>query len=723
MSKPILVTTALPYANGPIHLGHLLEYLQADCWVRALRMDERTSENAVTFVCADDAHGTAVMLRAEAEGKTPENLIEGIRQEHHADLSAFGVAFDNYHSTHSEENRFFSIDIYTALQKAGLIEVRSVAQYFDTVKSLFLPDRFIKGNCPKCQASDQYGDSCEVCGAAYSPTELINPYSTISKTTPILKHSEHYFFKLSDPRCTAFLRRWADSGALQTEAKNKINEWLAEGNGGLADWDISRDAPYFGFEIPQALGKYFYVWLDAPIGYIASYVNLIAQSRKLSPQQWKDASADFWDAHANSELYHFIGKDILYFHALFWPAMLHFAGYRAPSALFVHGFLTINGQKMSKSRGTFITAQTFLQSQINPEYLRYFFASRLSPKIEDIDLSLDEFEQKINSDLIGKTVNLASRAAPFIHQWFNGRLSSSNADDFFAVLPDFRQLSQTVRELLIAREFAKATRAMMHSADCANQYCDQQKPWEQSRAIKAMPEGEAKKEALIHLQKVCTHLMNAFRLLSLSLKPIMPRFAESAEQFLSIEPLRWRDGEAVLPPCHLINPYQHLLKRVDRSAIESLTASPHHDSQPVAKTVAPMNPMNPINPSPTAPLPPTINIDDFAKLDLRIARIDHAETVEGSDKLVKLAVNVGTKADGSADNRTIFAGIRAFYTPEQLIGKKVVVVANLAPRKMRFGISEGMVLAASFANDQGGVFVIEPEGGAHSQAQAGMKVK
>lgn len=739
-NNPILITTALPYANGPIHLGHLVEYIQADIWVRAQKMDKRE----ISFVCADDAHGTAIMLKAQADGITAQELIDRVQKEHLQDFTEFGVAFDNYHSTHSPENEFFASYIYLQLKKIGLIEVRNVEQCFDNVKNIFLPDRFIKGTCPKCKSSDQYGDSCEICGAAYSPQELINPYSTISKSTPILKNSEHYFFKLSDIKCKEFLREWTRAGHLQEEASNKVSEWLHDSSEkkdgektlGLSDWDISRDAPYFGFKIPETIDKYFYVWLDAPIGYIASYANYLIRKNKInitSPEQYNEVVADVMSILAgdNTELYHFIGKDILYFHALFWPAMLKFAGFRTPTALYVHGFLTINGQKMSKSRGTFITAREYLNCGINPEFLRYYFASRINPKIEDLDLNLEEFEQKTNSDLVGKTVNIASRASPFIQNIFAGKLINQNIDEvFYQLLPEFKTLISEVRECYINREFSKAIRLIMQAADCANKYCDEQKPWQIAKEI---INNEQKKEEL-HL--ICSMLINAFRLITICLKPVLPNFIINVQRFLNINELFWDDGKSLLPAGFNINPYFHLLKRLDKKEISQLINNQQQAQKMNEKSTIPKitNITNAVNNqtisahTPTTAISPKIDnglisIDDVIKLDLRIAQVETAEVVAETDKMVKLGINLGKKADGSEDKRTIFAGIKQHYSPEKLIGKKVVVVANLAPRKMRFGTSEGMLLAASFPGDSGGVFVIEPEGGEQSGAQVGMKVK
>jgi len=706
MSKQILVTTALPYANGPIHLGHLVEYIQADIWVRAQKMDNKN----ITFVCADDAHGTAIMLKAEDEGISPESLIEKVKIEHLADFKDFGIEFDNYHSTHSSENQFFSGYIFQQLQKAGLIESREIEQYFDSEKNIFLPDRFIKGKCPKCKSPDQYGDSCEVCSAAYSPTQLINPYSTISKSKPILKKSEHYFFLLSSEKCKSFLRQWTRAGHLQPEAANKVNEWLAENKNQsaveheLTDWDISRDAPYFGFQIPNTKDKYFYVWLDAPIGYIASYANFLINQNQIKlneSQQLIQVVAKIFSekAEASSELYHFIGKDILYFHALFWPAMLKFAGFRTPSALFVHGFLTINGQKMSKSRGTFITAREYLNCGINHEYLRYYFASRLNPNIEDLDLNLEEFLLKINSDLVGKTVNIASRAVSFIHKKFKGKIIDKDiAKEFYSSLPVFKDLSLRVRECYLNREYSKAIRIIMQAADSANQYFDQNRPWELVK--------NSEQQEKLHL--ICSILINAFKFIILCLKPVMPIFVDNSQRFLNINYLKWEDEAKLLPPNHYINPYTHLLTRIDKKVIDNLISPENQlkikkDKNDLAENL--------------------ISIEDLLKIDLRVAVVENATEIEDSEKIIKLVVNLGSKADGKIDRREILAGIKPYYRAEQLINKKIIVVANLAPRKMRYGVSQGMILAASNDDNANGIFIIEPEGGALSPAEIGMKVK
>ncbi|MFN4148059.1 MAG: methionine--tRNA ligase, partial [Rhodocyclaceae bacterium] len=551
--RQILVTSALPYANGAIHLGHLVEYIQTDIWVRFQKM----RGHECWYVCADDTHGTPIMLRAEKEGITPEQLIARVHGEHLRDFTGFHIAFDNYYSTHSDETRFYAEDIYAKLKAVGLIEVRSIEQYYDPVKNMFLPDRFIKGECPKCGAKDQYGDSCEACGAAYAPTDLINPYSAVSGAKPILKSSDHYFFKLSDPRCQSFLREWTRLGHLQPEAANKLAEWLgAEDENKLTDWDISRDAPYFGFEIPDAPGKYFYVWLDAPIGYMGSFKNLCAT---------KGIDFDaYWKPDSKAELYHFIGKDILYFHALFWPAELQFAGYRTPTNVFAHGFLTVDGAKMSKSRGTFITAQSYLAQGLNPEWLRYYFAAKLNGTMEDIDLNLEDFVSRVNSDLIGKYINIASRAAGFITKLFSGRLLDEPFQErFMGSLPELMLAAEEIASHYEQRDFARAIRRIMALADQVNQYVDHHQPW------KLAKQGGHERE----LHVVCTMLINAFRLLTLYLKPVLPKLAQRAEEFMNVAPLHWSDATHLLPPAHAINPYEHLMTRIEMKQVEALLAA------------------------------------------------------------------------------------------------------------------------------------------------------
>lgn len=698
MSRKILVTSALPYANGAIHLGHLVEYIQTDIWVRFQKM----SGNECWYVCADDTHGTPIMLRAEKEGITPEQLIERVHGEHFRDFSGFLVGFDNYHSTHSPENRECANTIYSRLRAAGLIDVRTIEQYYDPVKQLFLPDRFIKGECPKCGAKDQYGDNCESCGAAYAPTDLKDPYSAISGAKPELRNSEHYFFKLSDPRCEAFLRQYTSSGVLQNEAANKMQEWLgAPGDNKLTDWDISRDAPYFGFEIPDAPGKYFYVWLDAPIGYMGSFKNLCAR-------QGLDFD-EFFKPDSQTELYHFIGKDILYFHALFWPAELQHAGFRTPTKIFAHGFLTVDGAKMSKSRGTFITAESFLNTGLNPEWLRYYFAAKLSNTMEDIDLNFEDFVARVNSDLVGKYVNIASRSAGFIAKRFNGQLAPANAD--LPAIKAIQEAAPRIAELYEAREFGKAVREIMALTDGANQYVDSVKPWELAKQ-----EGKE-----VELHAACSNSLNLFRLLTVLLKPILPVVAGKVEQFMNIAPLVWADARTLLAGGHAINAYEHLMTRVDPKLIEKLVEANKESLAPAAETPKQaesqqrhaLHQQNDVKAE--SPWEPFCNIDDFMKVDLRIARIANAEHVEGADKLVRLTLDLGND-----ETRNVFAGIKAAYDPAQLIGRLTVMVANLAPRKMKFGLSEGMVLAASdTAGQTPGIFLLSPDSG----AQPGMRVK
>jgi methionyl-tRNA synthetase len=669
--RKILVTSALPYANGPIHIGHMLEYIQTDIWVRF----QKQRGNRCYFVCADDAHGTPIMLKADREGISPEQLIAQVGKEHLLDFTEFGVAFDNYHSTHSEENKQLSSLIYERLRDAGHISSRTITQAYDPVKNMFLPDRFIKGDCPKCGATEQYGDGCEACGATYSPTELKNAVSAISGEKPIEKDSVHYFFNLAD--FTNMLRDWTSAGHLQAEVRNKLAEWL---EGGLQQWDISRDAPYFGFEIPDTPGKYFYVWLDAPIGYMASFKNLCAK---------QDMDFDeFWATGSDAELYHFIGKDIIYFHALFWPAMLSGARFRTPSAIFAHGFLTVNGEKMSKSRGTFITARTYLE-HLNPEYLRYYFAAKLSAGVDDIDLNFDDFSQRVNSDLVGKVVNIASRCSGFIAKRFANVLSADCSEP--TLFQDFINASETIAGFYENREFGKAMREIMALADKANQYIDEKKPW-----LIAKEEGKDKE-----LHEVCSMGLNLFRLLAAYLKPVLPVLAGNAESFLNLDSQAWPvDAKPLLN--HAINEFKPLMTRVEADKIVAIIEASKEnlektaDKPKVKKFEA---------------IAPTIEFDDFAKLDLRIAKIIKADHVEGADKLLQLTVDIGD------ETRNIFAGIKSAYAPEDLEGKLTLVIANLAPRKMRFGLSEGMVLAAGPGGKD--IWLLSPDEG----AVAGMRVK
>ncbi|MGZ8165196.1 MAG: methionine--tRNA ligase [Methylobacter sp.] len=670
-NRKILVTSALPYANGPIHLGHLVEYIQTDIWVRF----QKQRGNQCYYVCADDTHGTPIMLKADREGIAPEQLIAQVGKEHILDFTEFGVAFDNYHSTHSEENKTFSELIYKRLQDAGHISSRSITQAYDPVKNMFLPDRFIKGECPKCGAADQYGDSCEACGATYSPIELKNAVSAISGAKPVEKESLHYFFNLAD--FTGMLSDWIKAGHLQPEVCNKLAEWL---DGGLQQWDISRDAPYFGFEIPDAPGKYFYVWLDAPIGYMASFKNLC-------DKQGLDFDA-FWAEDSDAELYHFIGKDIIYFHALFWPAMLSGANFRTPSAIFAHGFLTVNGEKMSKSRGTFITARTYLE-HLNPEYLRYYFAAKLSGGVDDIDLNFDDFTQRVNSDLVGKVVNIASRCSGFIAQRFASELSANCSEQ--ALFQEFVNANEQIAGFYEAREYGKAMREIMALADKANQYIDEKKPW-----LIAKQEG---KDAELH--EVCSMGINLFRLLAAYLKPVIPALAENAEYFLNINSQPWPVDAKPLSG-HVINAFKPLMTRVEADKIAAIVEASKENlektaGQPKAKRCE--------------PIADTIAFEDFAKLDLRIGKIIKADSVEGADKLLQLTVDIGD------ETRNIFAGIKSAYAPEELEGKLTLVVANLAPRKMRYGISEGMILAAGPGGKD--IWILSPDEG----AAAGMRVK
>ena len=675
MSRKILVTSALPYANGSIHLGHLVEYIQTDIWVRFQKMQGHT----VHYVCADDTHGTPIMLRAEKEGITPEALIEGVHREHSADFAEFLVAFDNYYSTNSEENKTLSQGVYNTLKANGKIGTKTIEQFYDPVKSMFLPDRFIKGECPKCHAKDQYGDSCEVCGATYNPTELIEAYSAVSGAAPVRKETEHHFFKLSD--CEAFLKEWTRSGTLQGEAANKMGEWFESG---LNDWDISRDAPYFGFEIPDAPGKYFYVWLDAPIGYMASFKNLC-------DQKGLDFDA-YWKADSDTELYHFIGKDILYFHALFWPATLAYSGYRTPTQIFAHGFLTVNGEKMSKSRGTFITARSYLDHIKNPEYLRYYYAAKLNPSMEDIDLNLEDFTARVNSDLVGKYINIASRTAGFINKRFDGKLNPSTNNP---VVAELKAAATQIKEAYTAREYGKALREIMRLSDVANGFVADKAPW-----VLAKQDGQ---EAL--LQAVCSDALEMFRLLTLYLKPVLPKLASQIEAFLQVEAMQWTHVDASLCATHIINEYQHLITRIDPKAIEAMVES-NKASLVKTETLAKAAPAK------VADAGDYITIDDFSKVDLRIAKIVDAQQVVGADKLLQLTLDIG-----EGKTRNVFAGIKSAYDPETLKGRLTMMVANLAPRKMKFGMSEGMVLAAS--DERGGPYILSPDVG----AQAGMRVK
>ncbi len=679
MNKPrrILVTSALPYANGPIHLGHLVEYIQTDIWVRFQKM----RGHECWYVCADDAHGTPIMLRAEQEGLTPEQLIARVWAEHRADFAGFSIGFDNYHTTHSPENRTISALIYTRLRDAGHTAVRSIRQAYDPVKGMFLPDRFIKGTCPRCKTPDQYGDSCESCGATYAPTDLIEPVSALTGVTPELRESEHVFFRLGN--FEQVLRGWLERNDLQAGVVNKLQEWF---EAGLQDWDISRDAPYFGFEIPGFKDKYFYVWLDAPIGYFASF-------RHLCDRNGLDFDA-FVGADSTAEMYHFIGKDIMYFHTLFWPAMLHGAGFRLPTNVFVHGFLTVEGQKMSKSRGTFVTARTYLD-HLNPEYLRYYFAAKLGPAIDDIDLNLEDFQLRVNSDIVGKVVNIASRCAGFITKQFNGQLAAT--DDEPALLARTREPAESIAQSYEARDYSRAMREIMALADGINQYVDRRKPWVLAKDPAATAE----------LQRVCSTGLRAFRLLMIYLKPVLPTLVGAAEAFLRSAPLRWASLDEAWG-ADGIEPYAPLITRIDPLKVQAMI----DDTKAAAAAAAPAA-AAPAATTPAAPAaaPTHITIDDFSRIDLRIARVANAQPVEGADKLVQLELDLGDS------RRNVFAGIKSAYEPAALIGRLVVVVANLAPRKMRFGVSEGMVLAAS--GDGPGIFLLDADTG----AAPGMRVK
>jgi methionyl-tRNA synthetase len=677
MPRRLFVTTALPYANGPFHIGHIMEYIQADIWVRFQRM----LGNEVHFMGADDAHGAPIMLAAEKAGKTPEAFIAGIAAGRRQYLDGFHISFDNWHSTHSPENSELSRNLYTRLKDAGLVYTRSIEQLFDPVKGMFLADRYIKGECPNCGAKDQYGDACENCSSVYAPTELKNPYSTLSGARPELRSSEHYFFRLSDPKCVAFLKKWIDApGRLQPQVANKAREWLqGEGDRALGDWDISRDAPYFGIEIPGAPGKYFYVWLDAPVGYFAS---LLQYARRTGID-----FEDFVRGGRGTEMIHFIGKDIIYFHTLFWPAMLEYSGYKTPDNIFVHGFITVSGEKMSKSRGTGISPLRYLDIGMNPEWLRYYIAAKLNANVEDVDFNPDDFIARVNSDLVGKYVNIASRAASFITRQLGGELKYTG--DTTAIVEAARATALSVRESFESREFGKAIRDVMAAADRINQAFDEKQPW-------VLAKDKAK---LAELQDVCSRALHGFKLLSVLLAPVLPGLASrvARELFGLDRDFSWADAE-VLPA--RINPYQHLMTRVEEKQLDAL-----FDPETAKVTTAVPSP------APAASADGKISIDDFGKLDLRVAKIVTAESVQGADKLLKLTLDLG------GETRTVFAGIKSAYDPASLEGRLTVMVANLAPRKMKFGLSEGMVLAAS--GDGPGIFLLQPDAG----AMPGMRVK
>ena len=679
LPRKILVTSALPYANGSIHLGHLVEYIQTDIWVRFQKM----RGNACTYVCADDAHGTAIMLKAEQLGRSAEEQIAAVKAEHEQDFADFHIGFDNFHSTHSNENKALSEEIYLALEANGHITRKTITQAFDPERNIFLADRYIKGTCPSCKTEDQYGDNCESCGATYSPTDLINAVSTLSGATPVEKESEHFFFDL--PQFSDFLKHWTRSGTLQTEVANKLSEWL---DSGLQAWDISRDAPYFGFEIPGAPGKYFYVWLDAPIGYMASFKNLCDQRSDLSFD-------DYWSADATTELYHFIGKDIVNFHALFWPAMLHSANYRLPTGVNVHGFLTVNGKKMSKSRGTFINARSYL-NHMNPEYLRYYFAAKLSAGVDDIDLNLEDFMQRVNSDLVGKVVNIASRTAKFVHKLGAGKLSGAPHDT--ALWEQFTTADSSIAAHYEAREYGKAMREIMALADLANQYIAQHQPWSLAKSEATQAEALA----------VCVQSLNMFAALSTWLAPVLPVTAEKIGEFLQ-RPSCWKTGPVWLAD-HEIATFSPLLKRLEQPAIDAMmddakAALEALQPTPEVETLASNGQLD------ADPLAEEISFDDFAKVDLRVAKIVAAESVKGADKLLQLTLDLG------GEQRNVFAGIKSAYNAEDLVGRLTVLVANLAPRKMRFGVSEGMVAAAGPGGDE--IYLLSPDSG----AIPGMRIK
>lgn len=683
MTRKILVTSALPYANGSIHLGHMVEHIQTDVWVRF----QKLRGHECYYCCADDTHGTPVMLAAQKQGIAPEDMIAKVREEHLADFTGFGIGYDNYYSTHSPENKQFSQDIYRALKANGKIESRVIEQLFDPEKQMFLPDRFVKGECPKCHAQDQYGDNCEVCGTTYSPTELINPYSAVSGAKPELRESEHFFFKLGE--CADFLKAWTSGNNphdgkphLQPEALNKMKEWLGEGEETtLSDWDISRDAPYFGFEIPDAPGKYFYVWLDAPVGYMASFKNLCDRIGVDFDEYFK--------ADSQTEMYHFIGKDILYFHALFWPAMLHFSGHRAPTGVYAHGFLTVDGQKMSKSRGTFITAKSYLEQGLNPEWMRYYIAAKLNSKIEDIDLNLQDFISRVNSDLVGKYVNIAARASGFIAKRFEGRLKDVADNELLAKLT---AQSEAIAECYESREYAKALRDIMALADIVNEYVDANKPWELAKQ-----EGQDER-----LHEVCSELINAFTMLTAYLAPVLPKVAENAAKFLNLEAITWANTRETLGE-HAINKYEHLMQRVEQKQVDDLIEA---NKQSIA-AAAPA-----AEESKYEKVAEQASFDDFMKIDMRVAKVLNCEAVEGSTKLLKFDLDFGF------EKRIIFSGIAASYpNPAELNGRMVIAVANFAPRKMaKFGVSEGMILSAATA--EGKLRLLDVDAG----AQPGDKV-
>jgi methionyl-tRNA synthetase len=696
--RQLFVTTALPYANGAFHIGHIMEYIQADIWVRFQRMQG----NKVHFVGADDAHGTPIMIAAEKAGITPQEFVAQVAAGRQQYLDGFHISFDNWHSTESPENTELSQSIYRQLKAAGLIVTRTVERFYDPVKGMFLADRNVKGECPKCGAKDQYGDNCEVCGAAYEPTELKNPYSALTGATPVMRPAEQYFFKLSDQRCISFLQDWVNTpGRLQPEMVNKVSEWLGNDGKDLADWDISRDAPYFGIPIPDAPGKYFYVWLDAPVGYLASLKNYCTKKGLDYEALLRDPA---------TEQVHFIGKDIVSFHLLFWPAMLKFSGHPVIDklAVNVHGHLTVNGEKMSKSRGTGISPLRYLELGMNPEWLRYYIATKLNAKVEDIDFNGEDFIARVNSDLVGKYINIASRSAGFIVKKFDGKIVSDWASASDAFLSGLRNIAPELQELYDSREYGKALRAIMERADSINAYVDANKPWE-------LAKDPAKNDTL---HEVCSRLLEAFRILTIYLKPVLPALAAQVESFLNIEPLAWKDVTTPLPHGHRINAYTHLMTRVEPKMLDALFEPP---APPANETDAPASAPSSVKGHETdnaamEALAPEIKLEDFSRVDLRIAKIVNCELVEGSDKLLRLTLDAG-----EGRTRNVFSGIRSAYAPEDLVGKLTVMVANLAPRKMKFGISEGMVLAASAADEKThpGIYVLTPWPG----AMPGMRIR
>jgi len=684
--RKILITSALPYANGPIHLGHMLEYIQTDIWARF----QRLRGHSCIFAWADDAHGTPIMLRAQQEGIEPQELIDKMKAEHERDFNDFEISYDNFHSTHSDENKHFAEKIYLAAKDKGNIAIKTVKQAYDPDANMFLPDRFVKGECPKCGTTDQYGDNCESCGATYSTTELKNPYSVVSGATPIEKDSEHYFFKVGD--YADFLKEWVNGGAVQKEIANKMNEWL---DGGLNDWDISRDAPYWGFKIPGTDNKYFYVWLDAPIGYIASFKNLCDRTDLNFDEYWRNDES----GNNKTELYHFIGKDIAYFHTLFWPAVLKSADFRLPTAVFCHGFLNVNGQKMSKSRGTFIQARVFLD-HLPAEPLRYYFAAKLSNTVDDIDLNLQDFQQRINSDLVGKVVNIASRCAGFIGKKFDGKLSAEHADT--ELYQKFIDASDSIAQAYEDRRYSKAMREIMALADLANQYIDEKQPW-------VVIKDEDRQQ---EVQGVCSLGINMFRALITYLKPVLPDLAEKSEAFLNAGELTW---DSIASPLfsHEINKFKPLMTRIEEDKVNAMLEANKEQLTIAAALQAKTGKSVEAKDSQLSndPISPTIDYDDFAKIDLRVVKIIKAEHVKGADKLLQLTLDLGD------EQRNVFAGIKSAYDPADLEGKMTVMVANLAPRKMRFGVSEGMVLAAGPGGKD--IFVLTPDEG----SEMGMRIK